>query len=122
MPKCDIILKDKKLHPPPAALTEPHGRKETAMHWNTALSPPDKPREGDVYAVVEAFGKIFELRYGYYDDKDRTGPPDVIYPDFLKAPSYTESGEPLVTRMQDACPSYKGEARRADDAVCPLWI
>lgn len=88
------------------------------MHWNTAPSPPDKPREGDVYAVVEAFGKIFELRYGYYDDKDRTGPPDVIYPDFLKAPSYTESGEPLVTRMQDACPSYKGEARRADDAVC----
>ncbi len=77
-----------------------------------------EPREGDVYAVVNTFGKTFELRYGYYDEKDRAGPPDVIYPDFLKEPIYTEDGEPLVTMMQDACPHYQGNAKRADDATC----
>lgn len=87
------------------------------MNRNTSLPPPNEPREGDVYAVVEVFGKIFELRYGYYDDRDRSGPPDVIYPDFIKEPVYTDGGEPLVTRMQDACPCYKGQSRR-DDAIC----
>ena len=75
-------------------------------------------REGDVYAVVNVFGKTFELKYGYYDDKDRSGPPDVIYPDFQKEPIYTNEGEPIVTMMQDACPYYKGNTRRTDDAVC----
>ena len=88
------------------------------MNRNTSLPPPNEPREGDVYAVVEVFGKIFELRYGYYDDRDRTGPPDVIYPDLLKDPVYTEDGCPLVTMMQDACPHYKGSAGRPDDAIC----
>ena len=63
-------------------------------------------------------GGIRFIRYGYYDDKDRSGPPDVIYPDFLKEPHYTNAGEPFVTMMQDACPHYKGEARRADDTTC----
>ena len=87
------------------------------MEQDRKLSPTPA-REGDLYAVVNAFGKVFELRYGYYDDRDRTGPPDVIYPDLLREPIRAESGEPIVTRMQDACPYYKGDARRTDDATC----
>ena len=75
-------------------------------------------REGEIYEVVNTFGKTFELKYGYYDDKDRSGPPDVIYPDFIQEPIYTDSGEPLVTMMQDACPYYKGNVKRMDDATC----
>ena len=75
-------------------------------------------REGEVYAVVETFGKTFELKYGYYDDKDRSGPPDVIYPDFIKEKVYADGGEPLVTMMQDVCLHYKGDVKRIDDATC----
>ena len=78
----------------------------------------NEAREGEVYAVVDTFGKTFELKYGYYDDKDRSGPPDVIYPDFIKEKTYTDDGEPLVTMMQDACLHYKGDAKRTDDAIC----
>ncbi len=80
--------------------------------------PIQEPCEGDLYAVVNAYGRVFELRYGYYDDRDRAGPPDVIYPDFTKEPIYTDTGEPLATRMQDACPRYEGKTRRFDDATC----
>lgn len=75
-------------------------------------------REGDIYAEVEVFGKHFVLKYGYYDDKDRSGPADVIYPDFEKEPLYTDTGEPFVTMMQDACKSFRGDAKRTADTVC----
>ena len=75
-------------------------------------------KEGDLYKIVTAFGVTFELRYGYYGDCDRKYEPDVIYPDFLKDPVYTEDGAPFVTMMQDACESYKGKARRNDDTTC----
>ena len=90
------------------------------MKREEALSQkqPHEPREGDVYAVIDAYGKRFELRYGYYDERDRSGPPDVIYPDFLREPSFTEDGIPLATRMQDACAYYKGRVKRIDDATC----
>lgn len=78
----------------------------------------NEAREGDVYAVVDTFGKTFELKYGYYDDRDRSGPPDVIYPDFTKEPTYTDGGEPLVTMMQDACPHYKGDVKWVEDTTC----
>lgn len=84
----------------------------------TSQNRATEPKEGDAYAVVNVFGRSFELRYGYYDDRDRSGPPDVIYPDFIKAPIYTDEGEPIVTMMQDACPYYKGDKRRSDDTTC----
>ena len=59
-----------------------------------------KPREGDVYKVLTAFGKSFTLRYGYYEERERESKwaePMPIYPDFLKDPTYTEVGEPFVT-------------------------
>ena len=78
----------------------------------------DSPKEGDLYKVVSTFGRTFELRYGYYGDCDRKYEPDVIYPDFLKEPVYTDDGAPLVTMMQDACKHYKGKAKRTPDTAC----
>ena len=49
---------------------------------------------------------------------DRSGEPDIIYPDFRAAPVYTEEGEPFVTLMQDACDHFKGKGRRTDDTTC----
>ena len=76
------------------------------------------PKEGDLYKTVTTFGKTFELRYGYYSDMDRHTEPDVIYPDFLQSPLYTDGGEPLATVMQDACSYYKGQAERSEDSAC----
>ena len=81
-------------------------------------SAENRPREGDLYRTVTTFGKTFELRYGYYDDIDRSGEPDVIYPDFRAVPVYTEEGEPFITMMQDACEHFKGKCRRTDDTTC----
>ena len=78
----------------------------------------NEPREDELYAVVTVHGKLFELRYGYYDDRDRGEPPDVIYPDLIKHPVYTDSGEPLITMMQDACPHYLGDTQKKEDAAC----
>ena len=74
--------------------------------------------EGELYKVVTAFGKTFELRYGYYGECDRRYEPNVIYPDFLSNPVYTDNGEPFVTMVQDACKSYSGKAKRTSDTTC----
>lgn len=74
-------------------------------------------REGELYKTVELHGKRFTLYYGYYEECDRKNPlcePIPIYPDFLKAPVYTDSGEPFVTAMQDPCGGYKGGKQRTD--------
>ncbi len=75
-------------------------------------------KEGDLYKIVTTFGVTFELRYGYYGECDRKYEPDVIYPDFLGEPVYTEDGAPFVTMMQDACDSYKGKVKRDKDTTC----
>ena len=83
-----------------------------------------KHTEGELYRVVETFGKTFELRYGYYGEKDRQNPlcePAVIYPDFAVEPLYTDKGEPFVTMMQDACTSYKGDNEKTPDTTCDEW-
>lgn len=76
------------------------------------------PKEGDLYKTVTTFGKTFELRYGYYGSCDRRYEPDIIYPDFLKTPLYTEEGAPFVTAMQDACRYFKGEKAKTPDTAC----
>ena len=76
------------------------------------------PKEGELYRIVTTFGKTFELRYGYYGDCDRKYEPNVLYPDFLKEPIYTEGGEPFVTTVQDACKNYRGKAKRTPDTTC----
>ena len=76
------------------------------------------PKEGDLYKVVNTFGKTFELRYGYYGECDRKYDPDVIYPDFTAKPVYTDDGVPFVTMMQDVCKSYRGNVKRTVDTTC----
>jgi len=78
-------------------------------------------REGELYRVVTTFGKTFELRYGFYGEKDRQNPlcePVPIYPDFLREPLYTDEGEPFVTMMQDACARFNGDEKRTPDTTC----
>lgn len=61
-------------------------------------------KEGDLYEVLEVYGHTFELRYGYYEERERArGEPIPIYPDFKKHPLYTKDGFPLVTQMQEPC-------------------
>ena len=76
-------------------------------------------REGDVYKIIELCGKRFELKYGFYEDYEREsefGEPIPIYPDFTKAPIYTDDGYPFVTQMQNLC-EY-GESRVRNEACC----
>ena len=61
-------------------------------------------KEGDIYMILELFGHTIELRYGYYEERERAqGEPIPIYPDLKKHPLYTNEGFPLVTQMQELC-------------------
>lgn len=87
----------------------------------TLLREDSSHREGDLYKVVNTFGRTFELRYGYYEECDRQNPlcePVPLYPDLAKAPIYTVDGAPLVTMMQDACKSFDGKSKRTADSSC----
>lgn len=93
----------------------------TTLFENKSLQKEPNHKEGDLYKAVTTFGKTFELRYGYYEERDRLNPlcePMLIYPDFIKERVYTDEGMPFVTMMQDTCKSYKGEARRTPDSTC----
>lgn len=85
---------------------------------NSSLNTSDLPKEGELYKKVSLFGRSFELRYGYYDDIDRQGPPDVIYPDLKLSPIFTDDGVPIVTMMQDACPRFMGKGSVPEDSTC----
>lgn len=83
--------------------------------------PKEKHAEGELYKRIELKGRTFALYYGYYEECDRQNPlcePIVIYPDFQRAPVHTDSGEPFVTMMQDACDQYRGSERRTPDTTC----
>ena len=64
----------------------------------------NKIRDGDLYKIIELHGKVFELRYGYYEEFERErGDPLPIFPDFKNNPVYTKDGFPFVTQMQELC-------------------
>lgn len=81
------------------------------------VTPGKRPREGDLYKVIQLYGATFEIRYGYYEEIDRRGEPVEIYPDFQKNPAYTGDGFPFVTLMQDTCQFYK-PSRKAIEPDC----
>ena len=82
----------------------------------------EKPREGDLYAIVSVSGKEFAIYYGYYDPLDRqSGDPIPIYPDLKANPVYSPMGQPLVTQMQIACPHYQGAAEEDSCGHCPFF-
>ena len=76
------------------------------------------PKEGDLYKIITAHGKTFELYYGYYEEIDRHSKhsePIEIYPNFIENPVYTDDGIPFATAMQDPCKHFKLGAGRSDD-------
>ena len=78
-----------------------------------------RPKEGDLFKVITAYGKTFEIRYGYYEECDRNlkdAEPMEIYPNFIENPQYTDEGIPFVTEMQVSCKHYKGKIY--EDSVC----
>ncbi|MBO5286801.1 MAG: hypothetical protein J6B34_01610 [Clostridia bacterium] len=81
-----------------------------------------KIKEGDLYKVVELFGRSFELRYGYYEEyeRDRTEPIP-IYPDLKKHPVYTKDGIPFVTQMQELCEYGKSKFKEGCCVDCEFY-
>ena len=90
----------------------------TRLYENGDPSADGIVAEGEIYKIVTVFGKRFELRYGYYSDIDRSQPPDIIYPDFIENPEYTDEGEPFISLMQDACEQFMGKGARTEDSTC----
>lgn len=72
-------------------------------------------KEGDIYKVINISGRSFEIRYGYYDECERTSwEPVPIFPNFEESPVYDENGYPFVTRTQDACENYISKNKNGD--------
>ena len=65
------------------------------------------PSEGELYKELTVGGHYFEMRYGYYEERDRDKcPPVVIWPDLSDGKKRCQEGYPLVTQVQDPCPYY----------------
>lgn len=89
-----------------------------ALHQEIDSDAP-VPREGDLFKVIQLRGKTFDIRYGYYEERDRNyryAEPMEIYPDFLKHPEYTEDGFPFVTAIQEPCIHFDG--KKHDNITC----
>lgn len=78
-----------------------------------------KPVEGEVHEVICIGGHSFTIRYGYYSEKERgISDPIPVYPCFISDPHYTQEGQPLVTRIQDACEYYCVSGNEPGDGWC----
>ena len=78
-----------------------------------------EPREGELYKVIEAYGKRFDIYYGYYEESDRQSSyarPIELYPNFINSPIYTDDGTPFATAMQRHCEYFEGESD--EDNTC----
>lgn len=77
------------------------------------------PKEGDLFKVIQIHGKTFEIRYGFYEERDRHVPnaePMEIYPDFIQNPQHTDDGIPIITAIQSPCKHYKG--KKDENSTC----
>ena len=84
-----------------------------------------RAKEGDLYGIVSAFGKTFEIYYGYYEEYERQSKyndPVPIYPDLLREPQYDATGRPIVTAMQIACEHYNGSDREDSCGRCQHFL
>ena len=84
----------------------------TSIFEQNASQKNPQHKEGELYKIIEAHGKTFEIYYGYYDEADRQNPyvePMEMYPNFVEAPVYTEKGIPFAVAMQSPCKHFKGE-------------
>ena len=69
----------------------------------TQLQSNTPPKEGDLFKIIQIHGKTFEIRYGFYEERDRLGrfaEPIEIYPDFIKETIYELDAPPrhFITR------------------------
>lgn len=83
-----------------------------------------KHKEGELFKTVEAFGKTFNIYYGYYDETDRQSifnDPVPVYPDLEADPEYDSGGYRIVTKMQVACPHYSGKQNEDSCSHCPYF-
>ena len=82
------------------------------------------PKEGDLFKIIQLYGKTFEIRYGFYEECDRYtryAEPIEIYPNFIKEPQYTDDGMPFVTAVQTPCNNFcgnKNENSTCEDCFC----
>ena len=85
-----------------------------------------KPKEGDLFKVIQLCGEIFEIIYGFYEECDRytsTAEPIPIYPNFIETPRYTNEGFPFVTEMQIPCKYFEGiQDENSACGDCSLYI
>ena len=71
----------------------------------------DKVKEGDLYKIIKISDITFEIKYGYYEEKDKKSKynePIPIYPDLENHPVYTKEGQRVVTQMTNKCKYYIG--------------
>ena len=69
-----------------------------------------KPKEGELYKNITAFGETFAIYYGYYEEGERYSKypePVEVFPNFLKNPQYTKEGYPFATAIQLPCEHFK---------------
>ncbi len=81
-----------------------------------------KHKEGELYRSVDAFGKSFNIYYGYYEEYERHSrynDPVPVYPDLAATPEYDNEGNRIVTEMQIACPHYSGIPDEDSCSHCP---
>ena len=77
------------------------------------------PREGEIYKVLTVQNKIFEIRYGYYDENERDRvEPLPIFPDLKANPVFTSDGKRIVTAIQDPCKRYNPKNEKRSEKWC----
>ena len=87
----------------------------TSLFGLNPLPKEPEHKEGELYKIITAHGKTFELRYGYYEEIDRESMhPMEIYPNFLENPVYTTEGIPFATAMQKPCKHFKLKSKECD--------
>lgn len=78
-----------------------------------------KIREGDLYDTIIVDGKVFEIRYGFYEEFERgSGEPFPIFPDLNKNPMYTQEGYRIITQMQEPCDMFEIKSEDFSEKVC----
>ena len=75
-------------------------------------------KDGDPYKKIKIGDRVFDIRYGYYEEFERQrNDPVPIYPNFIKEPICID-GCPLVTAMQDVCEHLDGTDPELGCLVC----
>ena len=81
--------------------------------------------EGMLYKTLAVFDRVFEIRYGYYEEFERDSKncePVPIYPDFRREPLYTKDGRMFVTKFQEICAYGSSRFKDGCCADCPHYI